>query len=104
MELLTTALRELEAVGRDTSETRAWFFRHGVQLPRGAKAGYHRRANNQISEQAETLIRDLLDRGWTKTAIAESLRVNRRVVIRVARECQSAQSMKNRRPIDSGKI
>jgi hypothetical protein len=52
---------------------------------------YVRRANNQVSEQFEMVIRDLLKRGWTKSAIARALRVNRRVVIRVAREVQSAQ-------------
>jgi hypothetical protein len=51
---------------------------------------YVRRANNQVSEQLETCIGELLGRGWKKSAVARALRVNRRVVIRVAREAQSA--------------
>jgi hypothetical protein len=34
----------------------------------------------------EEFIRQLLERGFSKTAIAKRLKVNRRVVIRVARE------------------
>ena len=51
-----------------------------------APARYVRRANNQVSAELEAFIRDLLARGRTKTAIAHALRVNRRVVIRIARE------------------
>jgi DNA invertase Pin-like site-specific DNA recombinase len=91
-ELLAAAFAELEANDRNTSETRVWLSAHGVDLPPGVGTVYHRRANNQISAQTEILLRDLLDRGWTKTAIAESLRINRRVVIRVAREALSAQN------------
>jgi hypothetical protein len=90
-ELLTAALATLEADGRDTSATREWLSNHGVHPMPSAQAPYHRRANNQINDQAEALIRDLLDRGWTKTAIARQLKVNRRVVIRVALEAESAQ-------------
>jgi hypothetical protein len=52
---------------------------------------YTRRAPNQISEYTESHIRELLNRGLTKSAVARTLRVNRRVVIRVWREAQSAQ-------------
>ena len=91
-ELLAAALATLEAHGRDTPGVRELLSRHGVLLQQSAQAAhYRRRANNQISALTEALIRDLLDRGWSKTAIAKSLRINRRVVIRVAREAQSAQ-------------
>jgi hypothetical protein len=65
---------------------------------------YVRRANNQVSAELEAINRELLVRGWTKTAIARALRVNRRVVIRVAREevpnetIQSAQCAGPRSP------
>jgi len=52
---------------------------------------YFRRAGNQVSEYTEVHIRELLSRGLSKSAVARALRVNRRVVIRVAREAQSAQ-------------
>ena len=52
---------------------------------------YSRRAPNQISEYTEAHIRELLGRGLSKSAVARALRVNRRVVIRVAQEAQSAQ-------------
>jgi len=52
---------------------------------------YVRRAGNQVSEYTEARIRELLGRGLSKSAVAQALRVNRRVVIRVAREAQSAQ-------------
>jgi hypothetical protein len=64
---------------------------------------YVRRANNQISEPLEALIWDLLGHGWTKSAIAKALRVNRRVVIRIAHEAQSAQKTRIRVPNDLGK-
>ena len=51
---------------------------------------YTRRAPNQVSEYTEAHIRELLNRGLTKSAVARALRVNRRVVIRVWREAQSA--------------
>ncbi|HUZ93838.1 MAG TPA: hypothetical protein VMU57_02895 [Edaphobacter sp.] len=59
---------------------------------------YVRHGNHQASEEVEMHIRELLGRGWSKSAIARVLHVNRRVVIRVAREAtqrrraQSAQS------------
>jgi hypothetical protein len=90
-ELLAAALATLEAHGRDTSGVRELLSSHGVHPPQSAQAqNYRRRANNQIGAPAEALIRDLLNRGWTKTAITESLRINRRVVIRVVLEAQSA--------------
>lgn len=64
---------------------------------------YVRRANNQVSEPLEMAIRDLLDRGWTKSAIAKAVRVNRRVVIRVAREIQSAHKNERQVSNDLGK-
>lgn len=54
-------------------------------------SSYTRRAPNQISEYTEAHIRELLRRGLSKSAVARALRVNRRVVIRVAQEAQSAQ-------------
>ena len=90
-ELLSAALADLEADGADTSETRDWLSRHGIQIPQSAQALYRRRANNQVSAEIEGVIQDLLNKGWTKTAIAKELKINRRVVIRVAREAQSAQ-------------
>lgn len=92
VELLTAAFATLEADDRDTSEAREWLSVHGAHMPNSEQSPYRRRTNNQKSPEVESLIRDLLERGWTKSAIAESLRVNRRVVIRVAREAlQSAQ-------------
>jgi hypothetical protein len=92
-ELLTEALAILEADGEDVQEGRQWFADHGVQLPaprsevhKSAQLPYLRRANNQVSPAPEALIRELLTQGQTKSAIARALRVNRRVVIRVARE------------------
>jgi hypothetical protein len=102
-ELLTAALAELEANGRDTSEVRDWLFRYGVQLPQNAQPTYRRRANNQVSAEVEALICELIGKKWSKSAIAKRLKVNRRVVIRVAREFQSAQSTKNKPLIDLGK-
>ncbi|HJZ64703.1 MAG TPA: hypothetical protein VKD70_10310 [Candidatus Acidoferrum sp.] len=90
-ELLSAALADLEADGADTTETCAWLSRHGVQVPQSAQAFYRRRANNQVSAEIEGLIRDMLNKGWTKTAIAKQLKINRRVVIRVSREFESAQ-------------
>ena len=58
---------------------------------------YVRRANNQVSEYTEAHIRELLSRGLSKSAIARAIRVNRRVVIRVAHEAQSAQRNKKKR-------
>jgi hypothetical protein len=52
---------------------------------------YRRRSNNQVSEYIEAHIRELLGRGLSKSAVARAVRVNRRVVIRVAQQAQSAQ-------------
>jgi hypothetical protein len=91
-ELLAAALAKLEAAGRDTSGVREWLSSYGVHPPQNAQAPYRRRANNQVSDRTEVLIRELLDGGWTKSAIARQLKVNRRVVIRVANEMdQTAQ-------------
>jgi hypothetical protein len=90
-ELLAAALAKLEAKGRDTSGVREWLSGYGVHPPQNATALYRRRANNQVSAPTEALIRDLLNSGWTKSAIAETLRINRRVVIRVSREAESAR-------------
>lgn len=46
---------------------------------------YVRHGNNQVSAEVEMHIQELLGRGWNKSAIARSLRINRRVVIRVSR-------------------
>ena len=91
LELLTIAFEALDADGIDASWTRAWLAEHGIEVPPCTSVPYRRRANNQVPAEVETLIRDLLERGWTKTAIALHLKVNRRVVIRVARESESAQ-------------
>jgi hypothetical protein len=64
---------------------------------------YNRRANNQVSECTEACVRDLLRRGLSKSAIARAIRVNRRVVIRVAREAQSAQQKQEHHTNDLGK-
>lgn len=95
-ELLTEALAVLEADGEDVRDARQWFADHGVQLPApGPKCTevhslppvpYARRAPNQVSPETEALIRELLTQGQTKSAIARAVNVNRRVVIRVARE------------------
>jgi len=45
-----------------------------------------RRGPNQIPEGLEEIIRELLGRGWGKSRIARTLRLNRRTVIRVARQ------------------
>jgi hypothetical protein len=103
MELLIAAFERLEADGRATTGSREWLFEHGVQMPACAKHAYLRRANNQKPAEVEALIRDLLLEGWTKTAIANQLKINRRVVIRVAREAESAQSTNITRSIDLGK-
>ena len=91
VELIVAALADLDADGADTTEARDLLRSHGVQLPENAQMPYRRRSNNQKSAEVEELIRDLLNKRWTKTAIAKHLKVNRRVVIRVAREAQGAQ-------------
>lgn len=95
-DLLTAALLELEAHGKDMSEARGWLLRHGVKLAQSAQPAYHRRSNNQVPGELEALIRELLDKNWSKSAIAKHLKINRRVVIRVAREAQSAQNGRSR--------
>jgi len=102
--LLVACFWETEAKGRDMSEWHEWLAGKGVEVRPRAPALYVRRANNQVSAELEAIIRDLLASGWTKTAIARALRMNRRVVIRVAREAvpsetiQSAQSGGERSP------
>ncbi len=92
MELLTAAFAKLEEAGRETSGNREFLSNHGFHVPSVEPAPYHRRANNQKSEEAEAMIRDLLRNEWSKSAIARHLHVNRRVVIRVALEAsQNAQ-------------
>jgi sulfur transfer complex TusBCD TusB component (DsrH family) len=75
------------------SEWHEWIASKGVEVRSRAPASYVRRANNQVSAELEALIRDLLARGWTKTAISHDLRVNRRVVIRVAREAVPSETI-----------
>jgi hypothetical protein len=103
MELLIAAFHTLEADDRNTSGTRKWLSERGVHVPACVGPLYLRRANNQKPAEMEELIRDLLLIGWTKTAIANQLKINRRVVIRVAREAESAQRANTRIPIDLGK-
>jgi hypothetical protein len=92
MELLTAAFAKLEKSGRDTAGFREFLSNYGLYLPQIDPAPYHRRTNNQKSEEVEAMIRDLLANEWSKSAIARHLRVNRRVVIRVALEAsQNAQ-------------
>src|SRR5260370_30125356 len=95
-ELLTAAFAQLEADGEDTTEARECLLGYGVHIPVIVRTPYRRRANNQKSAEDEQLIRELLARGLNKSAIAKQLKVNRRVVIRVARKSQSAQRIKNR--------
>ena len=84
--LLAACLGELEAEGRDISGWHEWLATKGVEVRPRVPARYVRRANNQVSAELEGFIQDLLARGRTKTSIAHALRVNRRVVIRIARE------------------
>lgn len=84
--LLADCLGDLEAEGKDMSGWHEWLATKGVEVRPHPPVCYVRRANNQVSAEIEALIRDLLARGWKKTAIASALPVNRRVVIRVARE------------------
>jgi hypothetical protein len=87
LETLLAACRgELQAEGKDVSRWHEWLARMGVDVRPRVPARYVRRTNNQVSAELESFIRDLLARGWKKSAIARALRVNRRVVIRVARE------------------
>jgi hypothetical protein len=91
VELLQAALIQLERDDIETAPTRALLEKMGVRVSRENAFTYVRRANNQVPAEVEALIRELLDRGWTKTAISKHLKINRRVVIRVAREAQNAQ-------------
>ena len=84
MELLMAAFAKLDA--DDASGTLKWLSEHGVNVPKSMETAYRRRTNNQKSAEMEEFIRQLLERGFSKTAIAKRLKVNRRVVIRVARE------------------
>jgi DNA invertase Pin-like site-specific DNA recombinase len=86
MELLESAFETLDAADRDTSGWREFFAEYGVQISQKKPVSYKRRSNNQKSAVTESLIKDLLQRGWSKSAVAKELGVNRRVVIRVARE------------------
>ena len=104
-ELLVSAVADLEADGRDTAETIAWLSKHGVHVPLSAQTPppYRRRANNQAPAEVEALIRELLAKSWSKSAISNQLKVNRRVVIRVAREaaeCTAAPNL-NRKKLDN---
>jgi len=84
----STKLEELDdALVEELNDNAA----HTTQRKERMPCQYVRRAGNQVSEQLETFIRELLGCGWKKSAIARALRINRRVVIRVAREAQSAQ-------------
>jgi hypothetical protein len=96
-ELLVAALADLEAYGADTTEARDWLNSHGIQLAQNSPALYQRRANNQVSAEVEAFIRELLDKSWSKSAIAKQLKVNRRTVIRVARE--SVENAQQRRKL-----
>ena len=100
-ELLGAALAELEADGSDTSEVRAWFSKHGVQLRQSTQSPiYRRRSNNQVSPEVEALIWELLSKNWSKSAIAKQLKLNRRVVIRVAK--LRVHSNRHNLPADKG--
>ena len=92
--LLAACLGELEAEGRDMSGWHEWLATKGVEVRPRVPTRYVRRANNQVSAELEAFIQDLLARGRTKTAIARALRVNRRVVIRVAREATEGSDTK----------
>lgn len=74
--------------------TLEWLATNGVEVRPLVPARYVRRADNQVSAELEAFIQDLLARGRTKTAIARALRVNRRVVIRVAREATEGSDTK----------
>ena len=102
-ELLMAAVADLEADGRDTSDTIAWLSKHGVHVALSAQTPppYRRRANNQVPAEVEALIRELLAKSWSKSAISKQLNVNRRVVIRVAREaaeCTAAPNLNRMEP------
>jgi hypothetical protein len=90
--LLASCLGELQADGKNISGWHVWLAGMGVELRPRVPARYVRRANHQVSAEHEAFIRDLLARGWNKTAIARALCVNRRVVIRVAREATAKES------------
>src|ERR1019366_5124345 len=98
----------------DTAGVRNCIKEKGVELPVCKRTGsfrinqkvtaspYVRRAGNQISAELERLVRELLERGCSKSQISRVLRMNRRVVIRVAREAeiamQSAQEYRSAIP------
>jgi len=54
-----------------------------------------RRASNKIPDELEDIIREKLALGWNKSRIARVFRLNRRMVIRVAREAQSSKQKPN---------
>jgi hypothetical protein len=97
-EILVEEFARAEATGEPLEELRAYLAERGVSVSEHVAASestealetsqhpYVRRANNQVSAETEALIRELLTQGQTKSAITRALRVNRRVVIRVARE------------------
>src|ERR1700760_3423491 len=74
-ELLVAAFEMLEEHGAEIAGARAWLSQHGLNLPKASRVRYQRRANNQTPAKVEELIAELLDRGWTKTAIAKHLKV-----------------------------
>jgi len=100
LEILGEELARAEATGEPLEELRAHLAERGFSVPEHVAASdstealetsphpYVRRANNQVSPETEALIRELLTQGQTKSAITRALRVNRRVVIRVAREME----------------
>lgn len=113
------------AAGEDLEELRAFLAERGVSVPEhvsgsdssealpqnrqesgspreGPAHPYVRRANNQVSPETEALIRELLTQGQTKSAITRALRVNRRVVIRVAREMEEWTADQEHRRVHTG--
>lgn len=97
-EILVEEFARAEARGEPLEELRAYLAEHGVRVPEHVATSertealenspdpYVRRANNQVLPETEALIRELLSQGQTKSAVSRALRVNRRVVIRVAGE------------------
>jgi hypothetical protein len=82
--LLTAYFWEPESQDKELSEVRQRLASKGIEV--GPPPVYVRRTNNQVSAELEAIIRNLSARRWTKVDIARVLRVNRRVVLRVARE------------------
>jgi hypothetical protein len=88
--LLTAYFWEPESQDKDLSEVRQWLAGKGIEV--GPRPVYVRRTNNQVSAELEAIIRNLLARKWTKIEVARVLRVNRRVVLRVAREATRGET------------